>query len=209
MTTELPADLPHLRTPVEEARAKIVAALTPLSIEQVALRDLAGRVVGAPVIAPHDLPRHANSAMDGFAIDTATPSPWPLSAHILAGDDPAPLAPGTAAAIATGGVVPDGANAVIPLERVVEERDVITAMAPVEPGAHIRPAGADARAGDQTDRPTNQRAAQSAQNAINRAINHIVVGRAGRDDSHEQRKRGEGEAFFHSLFSGLAVEANH
>ncbi len=148
MTTELPADLPHLRTPVEEARAKIVAALTPLPIEQVALRDLAGRVVGAPVVAPHDLPRHANSAMDGFAIDAATPSPWQLSAHILAGDDPAPLAPGTAAAIATGGVVPDGANAVIPLERVVEERDVVTALAPVEPGAHIRPAGADARAGD-------------------------------------------------------------
>lgn len=148
MTTDLPADLPHRRTPVDEARALIVGSLTPLPTERVALRDLAGRVVGAPVIAPHDLPRHANSAMDGYAIDSATPSPWPLSAHILAGDDPAPLKPGSAAAIATGGVVPDGADAVIPLERVREEQDLITALEPVAPGAHIRPAGADARAGD-------------------------------------------------------------
>ena len=73
--------------------------------------------MGAPVIAPHDLPRHANSAMDGYAVAADTPSPWTLSAHILAGDDPAPLVPGTAAAIATGGVVPEGADAVIPLER--------------------------------------------------------------------------------------------
>jgi hypothetical protein len=131
MTTELPPDLPHRRTPVADARALIVAALTPLPTEPVALADLAGRVVGAPVIAPHDLPRHANSAMDGFAVAAGTPSPWPLSAHILAGDDPAPLVPGTAAAIATGGVVPEGADAVIPLERVQEADDVITALAPV------------------------------------------------------------------------------
>jgi molybdopterin molybdotransferase len=148
MTTELPPDLPHRRTPVADARALIVAALTPLPTEPVALADLAGRVVGAPVIAPHDLPRHANSAMDGFAVAAGTPSPWPLSAHILAGDDPAPLVPGTAAAIATGGVVPEGADAVIPLERVQEADDVITALAPVTPGAHIRPVGADAHAGD-------------------------------------------------------------
>ena len=148
MTSQLPPDLPHQRTPVAEARALLVAALTPLPHERVPLAELAGRVVAEPVIAPHDLPRHANSAMDGFAVNAATPSPWPLSAHILAGDDPAPLVPGTAAAIATGGIVPDGADAVIPLERVLEEHDLVTALAPVEPGAHIRPAGADARAGD-------------------------------------------------------------
>jgi molybdopterin molybdotransferase len=148
MTTELPPDLPHRRTPVADARALIVAALTPLPTESVALADLAGRVVGAPVIAPHDLPRHANSAMDGYAVAADTPSPWPLSAHILAGDDPAPLVPGTAAAIATGGVVPEGADAVIPLERVEEADAVVTALAPVAPGAHIRPVGADAHAGD-------------------------------------------------------------
>ena len=112
MTTELPPDLPHRRTPVADARALIVAASTPLPTESVALADLAGRVVGAPVIAPHDLPRHANSAMDGYAVAADTPSPWPLSAHILAGDDPAPPVPGTAAAIATGGVVLDGTTLV-------------------------------------------------------------------------------------------------
>ncbi len=180
MTTELPADLPHHRTPVEEARALIVDAVTPLPVEQVELRDLAGRVVGAPVVAPHDLPRHANSAMDGFAIDSSTPSPWPVSAHILAGDDPAPLTPGTAAAIATGGVVPDGADAVIPLERVLEEDGVVTARAPVEAGAHIRPAGADARAGDVVLEPGLRLSPLAASAVSGLGLTHIPCARRPR-----------------------------
>lgn len=71
MTTPLPADLPHQRTPVDEARALLVAAIAPLPSEEVPLAALAGRVTAAPVIAPHDLPRHANSAMDGYAVATA------------------------------------------------------------------------------------------------------------------------------------------
>ena len=149
MTSSLPTELPHRRTPVDEARRLIVAALAPLAAEDVALADLAGRVAARAVLAPHDLPRHANSSMDGYAVRSATAGPWPVRARILAGDDPAPLAPGEAAAIATGGVVPDGADAVVPLEQTEEADGVVTALAPPVPGANVRPVGADARAGDE------------------------------------------------------------
>lgn len=148
MTTSLPADLPHARTPVDEARRLLVAAIRPLPAEDVPLAALAGRVTGAAVTAPHDLPRHANSAMDGYAVAVASAPPWPVSQRILAGDDPAPLAPGTAAAIATGGIVPEGADAVLPLEQAEEADGAVTPTGEVAPGAHIRPVGADARAGD-------------------------------------------------------------
>lgn len=143
-----PADLPHERLPVDEARARLIGAITQLSTEVVPLVELAGRTLATPVLAPHDLPRHANSAMDGYALRAAESGPWPVAARILAGDDPAALAPGTAAAIATGGVLPDGADAVVPVERAVEADGAVTVTGPVEVGDHVRPAGADVRAGD-------------------------------------------------------------
>ena len=149
MTTPLPADLPHRRTPVDEARALLVGAIAPLPAEDVPLADLAGRVTAEPVAAPHPLPRHANSAMDGYAVAAGSAPPWPVSQRILAGDDPAPLAPGTAAAIATGGVVPDGADAIVPIEQAEERDGVVAPTGPVAAGAHIRPVGADANAGDE------------------------------------------------------------
>ncbi len=142
------AEIPHVRVPVDEARARIVDAVGSLPAESVALTALVGRVVAEPVIAPHDLPRHANSAMDGYAVAAGSTGPWRVSAHILAGDDPAPLEPGTAAAIATGGIVPEGANAVVPIEQVAEADAEIRATTEVSVGDHVRPVGADVRSGD-------------------------------------------------------------
>jgi len=141
-------DLPHERIPVAEARARITAAVRPLAAETVGLAELAGRIAAAPVIAPHDLPTHANSAMDGFVVDSATPGPWRIAAQILAGDDPAALAPGSAAGIATGGVIPDGADAVLPVEVCSEQDGYVSTTTAVESGAYVRPAGADTRRGD-------------------------------------------------------------
>jgi molybdopterin molybdotransferase len=59
-----------------------------------------------------------------------------------------PLAPGEAMAIATGGVVPDGADAVIPLEYVVEHDNTVAIRERVRSGAHVRPRGGDIHAGD-------------------------------------------------------------
>jgi len=132
---------------VEDARALVVGAAPRLPAEPVELAALAGRVLAEDVTAPHDLPRHANSAMDGYAVRAGEPGPWPVAQRILAGDDPAPLAAGTCAAIATGGVLPDGADAVVPIEAADEADGVMRATAAPAAGAHVRPVGADVRAG--------------------------------------------------------------
>jgi molybdopterin molybdotransferase len=88
--------------------------------------------------------------MDGFAVRSAdTPGRLPVVARIAAGV-PAPrgLAPGEAMAIATGGVVPDGADSVIPIEYVVEHDNEVEIAATVGQGDNVRPRGGDAKTGD-------------------------------------------------------------
>ena len=91
--------------------------------------------------------------MDGFALraaDTAAaPVTLPVVARIPAGGPAAgPLAPGEAMGIATGGVVPEGADAVVPIEVVEEADDGLRVAAPVAPGANVRERGGDVRAGE-------------------------------------------------------------
>src|SRR5918999_3797982 len=96
-------------------------------------------------------PPFPSSAMDGYALRAAdTPgelrvSELPVSAGTPAGR---PLAQGEAASIATGGVVPDGADSVVPIERVVESDNRVRIGEPVESGAHVRPRRGDTCEGD-------------------------------------------------------------
>jgi molybdopterin molybdotransferase len=88
--------------------------------------------------------------MDGFAVRASDlPGTLPVVERIAAGR-PArrPLEPGQAMAISTGGVVPEGADSVIPIEYVVQHDNEIDAREPVRPGAHVRPRGGDVAAGD-------------------------------------------------------------
>ncbi|HET6642550.1 MAG TPA: gephyrin-like molybdotransferase Glp [Gaiellaceae bacterium] len=135
---------------LEEAQRRIIERVVRLPSEEVALRDAAGRVATTDVESRVDLPPFDSSAMDGFALRAAdTPGRLPVVERIAAGR-PArrPLAPGEAMAIATGGAVPVGADAVIPIEYVVERDNEIEIAEPVEAGADIRPRGGDVRAGE-------------------------------------------------------------
>ncbi|HXV02143.1 MAG TPA: gephyrin-like molybdotransferase Glp [Gaiellaceae bacterium] len=135
---------------LEEAQRRILERVVPLPSEDVALRDAAGRVTTADVESRVDLPPFDSSAMDGFALRAAdTPGQLPVVERIAAGR-PArrPLAPGEAMAIATGGAVPEGADAVIPIEYVVEHDNEIEIADRVDAGADIRPRGGDVRAGE-------------------------------------------------------------
>ncbi len=88
--------------------------------------------------------------MDGFALRAAdTPGRLPVVFRIAAGR-PAPhaLQAGEAMAIATGGVVPEGADAVIPFEYVVDHDNEVEVGSPVEVRANIRPRGGDVGAGE-------------------------------------------------------------
>jgi molybdopterin molybdotransferase len=88
--------------------------------------------------------------MDGFAVRAGeTPATLPIAFRVAAGQPaPGPLPGGSAAAIATGGAVPDGADAVVPVEQTVEEDDRVQIGEPARPNAHIRPRGGDVREGD-------------------------------------------------------------
>jgi len=133
-----------------EAQARVLERVAPLEAEPVPVGEAAGRVTLEDVRAVVDLPPFPSSAMDGFAVRVAdTPGRLPVVARIAAGV-PAPraLEAGEAMAIATGGVVPDGADAVIPIEYVVESGNDIEIKDAVGQGDNIRPRGGDVAAGD-------------------------------------------------------------
>src|SRR6266581_6093335 len=107
---------------LEEALERILGRVTPLGPEDLDLSAAAGRVLAEDARAVVDLPPFPSSAMDGFAVRSEdTPGRLPVVARIPAGR-PAPrtLEAGETMAIATGGVVPAGADSVIPLEYVVD-----------------------------------------------------------------------------------------
>lgn len=137
---------------LEEAQARILARVSVLSAEPVALGRAAGRVTAEPVRARVDLPPFASSAMDGYAVRAADlPGTLPVVARIAAGR-PADraLGAGEAMEISTGGVVPDGADTVVPVEYVVHgDNDNSVGIAePVAVGANVRPRGRDVVEGE-------------------------------------------------------------
>jgi molybdopterin molybdotransferase len=135
---------------LEQAQALVLARAQVLATEHVSVWDAAGRVTAESVRALVDLPPFPSSAMDGFAVHAADlPGALPVVERIAAGRPATrPLAPGEAMEISTGGVVPEGADAVLPLEYVVHRDNEIEAREAVRVGAHIRPRGSDAAAGD-------------------------------------------------------------
>jgi molybdopterin molybdotransferase len=135
---------------LEEAQRRILERVVLLPSERVPLVAAAGRVLAEPAAARVDLPPFDSSAMDGFAVRSAdTPGRLPVVARIAAGR-PAPreLQEGEAMAIATGGVVPRGADAVIPIEYVVDHDNEVEIREPVDSGANVRPRGGDVRSGE-------------------------------------------------------------
>ena len=135
---------------IEEALALVLERVRPLPAEEVPLERALGRVLAEPGVAAVDLPPFPSSAMDGFAVRAADlPGTLPIVAHIAAGR-PAdrPLDPGEAMAISTGGVVPEGADAVVPIEVVREHEGRVEIPEATEPGTHVRPRGGDVRAGE-------------------------------------------------------------
>ncbi len=135
---------------VAEAQSAILARCAPLDAETVPLEEAAGRVTALAAVAAVDLPPFPSSAMDGFAVRSAdVPGKLAVVGTIAAGSPATrPLAAGEAMGISTGGVVPEGADAIAPIEVVVDGGDSVEVPGGVVTGAHVRPRGGDARAGD-------------------------------------------------------------
>jgi molybdopterin molybdotransferase len=150
---------------VSEARERILSQFHPVKTETLPLADSLQRVLAQDVRAEDDLPLFDNSSMDGFAVraedvtGAAPHSPRRLRvvADIPAGTSPTVfLSSGEAARIMTGAHMPDGADAVVPVEETdFDNRDAGT-QAPGEvsirkaapPGENVRRRGMDLHAGD-------------------------------------------------------------
>jgi molybdopterin molybdotransferase len=143
---------------VAEAREAVLARIAgPLEAEPVPLERALGRVLAAEAVAREDVPGFDNSAMDGFAVrasDTDGAGPGsPVTLRIAEESRagvPAERAvrAGEAFRISTGGVLPEGADAVIRIEEVADRGGEITFEVDAAPGRDIRRAGEDIRAGD-------------------------------------------------------------
>ena len=137
---------------VSEAQCLVLERAHRLDAERVPVERAAGRVLAEPASALVDLPPFPSSAMDGFAVragEAPRAASLPVSARIAAGSpSDRPLGPGEAMAISTGGAVPGGADAVIPLELVEDAGDSIEVREAVAPGANVRERGSDIRTGD-------------------------------------------------------------
>src|SRR5436305_120272 len=142
--------------PVDKARALIRQFLAPVrAIERVHIRQALGRVLGADVISPLDVPGHDNSAMDGYAVrfaDIATDRETTLDriGESFAGK-PANVRVGAGQAlrIFTGAVMPEGADTVVMQERAREDngRVLVAAGAVSKVGQNRRFAGEDLKQG--------------------------------------------------------------
>jgi molybdopterin molybdotransferase len=133
---------------IATARERVLAEVTPLPTESVELADALGRVVAEDLTSAHDLPPFDSSAMDGYAVVAGPAAELAVVGESRAGHPAGrSLSSGEAIAISTGAQIPEGADAVVPVERV-EVHDGRVKVPETPSGNHVRRAGEDVRAGE-------------------------------------------------------------
>lgn len=145
--------------PLDEAQGHVLERVEALAPARVWTVAAVGCVLAETVTSPEDVPPFANTAMDGYAVRAAdvasasagSPVELPVVAEVAAGH-PAegPLGAGEAMRIFTGAPIPDGADAVVMVERTqrLDDGARVSIEAAVPVGEAVRPAGDDLRAGD-------------------------------------------------------------
>ncbi|MBL7063061.1 MAG: molybdopterin molybdotransferase MoeA [Anaerolineae bacterium] len=142
---------------VEEALERILRGFRPLEPERVPILEALDRVLAEEVIADMDIPPHANSAMDGYAVlaaDTAgasrqTPNRLRVIGELAAGYvSEMEVTPGTAIRIMTGAPIPLGTDGVVPVEDTEAEGEWVDVFAEAAVGQYVRPAGEDVCQGE-------------------------------------------------------------
>ncbi len=135
----------------DEARSIVLSHVRPLPAEQVRFEESAGRILAMDLVSDVDLPPFRASTMDGFAVVAADRSPD----RTIIGDGFAgaeidlQVATGVVTRIMTGAPVPDGADAVVPVENTSTTGNSVSIhRLPSQSGENIRPVGSDMRAGD-------------------------------------------------------------
>ena len=150
----------HKLVSVEEALRLLeekVGGIRPLEVIEVPLLEAQGKVLAEDVRAPIDYPPFDRSTVDGYAVrsvDVAgasevTPISLRVTGKVSVGSAPlGEVRPGEAYEIATGAMIPRGADAVVMEEHVSRKGDLLTVYRSVAPSENISQAGSDVSAGD-------------------------------------------------------------
>lgn len=155
----LPVSLTTRKDPMKSVERHVSDLLELVSVPEATELDLLrahGTVLAEPVVSTVSLPGFDNSSMDGYAVhaadlaDAAPTSPvrLPVVADIPAGDpSPGAIRSGLCARIMTGAPMPEGADAVVPVEWTDGGAVEVLIERPTEPGAFVRRRGEDVEEG--------------------------------------------------------------
>lgn len=179
--------------PPYEAYSTFIEAVRPNLIikrELVNTETALGRVLSAPIVAPHPLPPFPRSTVDGYALrakDTFGASPGLPTYLTHVGEinmgTPAGLTidPTQAALIHTGGMIPDGSDAVVMIEDTQQVReDEIEVFKPVAPGDNILQKGEDVQKGETVFNPGMMLRPQEIGGLMGLGITEVSVARRPR-----------------------------
>jgi molybdopterin molybdotransferase len=183
--------------PIQTALQKIIEITKSPASETCNSEMSLGRTLAQEIHSPMDLPPFTNSSMDGFAVHRddlslatqSTPVRLPVSMDIPAGVfQTKVLQPGTAARILTGAPLPQGADAVVPLEFTDQNTAFQTQSLPdcvsfymcPKPGENVRPAGEDLQKGQLVLKPGRILQPQDVGLLISLGIREIQVYRKPR-----------------------------
>jgi molybdopterin molybdotransferase len=137
---------------VEEALALVEKHCAPLAARRVPLGESLGLKLAEDIASDINSPPHDKAMMDGYAVRSADrESVRRVLEEIAAGSVPTvALAPGTVSRIMTGAPLPEGADAVVPVEQseMVEAETVRLQQIDLVPGQNVLPLGASMRVGD-------------------------------------------------------------
>jgi len=177
---------------VNEARSRLLEDFVPVEVTTVPLAQAVGRVLAQTVIADVELPSFDYSSMDGFAVHTSdilsADQHHPVSLEVV-GDVPAgktvevELKAGQAIRIMTGALIPEGAEAVVPVEDTDHNyRDAgvplpsqVSILRSARKGENIRPRGQDVRIGEEVSQPGRRLRPQDIGFLAMLGISHVTV----------------------------------
>jgi molybdopterin molybdotransferase len=140
---------------LDDALAHVLERCVPIAPVTVPAAEAPGLVLAQDVVAAEAIPPFPNTAMDGYAVRAAdvagAPVTLPVVAEVAAGH-PADraLGPGEAMRIFTGAPIPEGADAVVMVERTerLDDGRAVRIEVAVDPGTHLRAAGEDLKPGE-------------------------------------------------------------
>jgi molybdopterin molybdotransferase len=139
---------------VAEAQGRILDGVTAIrDTETLPVREALDRVLAEDIVSPINVPSHTNSAMDGYALRAADLPAEGVGVFRVPGTSwagrpwPAPIEPGQAVQIMTGGMMPEGADTVVMQEHVERKGDTVHIGSGHTKGQNVRAAGEDLAAG--------------------------------------------------------------